>query len=115
MVSGFEIPAAHNAAIGALRDRALPGLDTQALARSKNPEAIRKAAEEFEAVYIAQMLAPVFSTVETDGLFGGGPSEEVYRSLLVEEYGKTIARAGGLGIADHVQREILALQEALSS
>ena len=57
------------------------------------------------------MFAPMFETVETDPLFGGGPGERVYRSLLVEEYGKAIARAGGVGIADHVEREILKSQE----
>ncbi len=98
----------------AVRQRGTAGLDTEALARSRNPEAVRRAAEDFEAVFLGQMLAPIFATLKTDALFGGGPSEDIYRSLLVEEYGKSIAAAGGIGIADQVQREILALQEALS-
>ena len=57
------------------------------------------------------MLAPMFEGLETDELFGGGPGEDIYRSILVEEYGKAIARSGGIGIADAVQREILRLQE----
>ena len=77
-------------------------------------EAARRVAEEFEAVFIAQMLTPMFETLETDGLFGGGPGAEIYRSMMVEEYSKTIARAGGLGIADAVQRELLGLQEVPS-
>ena len=72
---------------------------------------VRRAAEEFEAVFISQMLAPMFEGLETDELFGGGPGEDIYRSILVEEYGKAIARSGGIGIADAVQREILRLQE----
>ena len=56
----------------------------------------------------------MFAGIKTDALFGGGPAEDIYRSLLVEEYGKAISRAGGIGIADQVQREILALQEASS-
>ncbi len=74
-------------------------------------EQVRRAAEEFEAVFISQMLAPMFEGLETDELFGGGPGEDIYRSILVEEYGKAIARSGGIGIADAVQREILRLQE----
>ncbi|MHA1158704.1 MAG: rod-binding protein [Alphaproteobacteria bacterium] len=74
-------------------------------------EAVRRAAEEFEAVFIAQMLAPMFEGLETDELFGGGAGEDVYRSILVEEYGKSIARAGGIGLSDVIQREILRLQE----
>ncbi len=72
---------------------------------------VRAVAEDLEAVFLAQMLAPMFQALKTDGLFGGGPGEDIYRSMLVEEYGKTIARAGGVGIAEAVQREILRLQE----
>ncbi len=72
---------------------------------------VRQAAEEFEAIFISQMLAPMFEGLETDDLFGGGPGEDIYRSILVEEYGKSIARAGGIGLADAIQREILRLQE----
>ena len=84
----------------------------RARGRSGDRDAVREAAEQFEAVFLSQMLAPMFETVETDPLFGGGPGERMYKSLMVEEYGKAISRAGGVGIADHVEREILRLQEA---
>lgn len=71
----------------------------------------RRAAEEFEAVFLSQMLAPIFEQLGTDPLFGGGPGEQVYRSMMVQEYGKAISRSGGIGIADAVHREILRLQE----
>jgi Rod binding domain-containing protein len=44
-------------------------------------------------------------------MFGGGQGEKVFRSLLFQEYGKQTAKAGGIGIADMVQKEILRLQE----
>ncbi len=75
-------------------------------------EDVQRVAEEFEAVFLSQMLAPMFEGLETDELFGGGPGEDIYRSVLVEEYGKSIARAGGIGLSDAIQREILMLQEA---
>ena len=74
--------------------------------------AVRQAAEDFEAMFLSQMLAPVFTQLGKDSLFGGGPGEQVYRSMMVQEYGKAIARSGGVGIADAVQREILRLQES---
>ncbi len=74
-------------------------------------EAVRRTAEEFEAMFLAQMLAPIFETLETDGPFGGGSGEQMYRPILVQEYGKAIAANGGVGIAEAVQREILRLQE----
>jgi len=81
---------------------------------NNDPTAAREAAIEFEAVFLAQMLAPMFDTLSSDGMFGGGPGEDIYRSLMVEEYGRAIARAGGIGITDTVQREMLKIQEAAS-
>lgn len=74
--------------------------------------AARQAAEEFEAVFLSQMLAPMFDTVPTDGIMGGGHAEQVYRGMMVEQMGQEIAKKGGVGIADTVYREILKMQEA---
>lgn len=69
------------------------------------------AAKEFEAMFVAQMLQHMFSQIPTDGIFGGGHAEETWRSMLVEEYGQIIAKSGGIGVAEQLQRELLALQE----
>ena len=55
----------------------------------------------------------MFSTIEQgDGpLGGGGTGGETWRSFLTDEYAKEIAKSGGIGIADQVQRELLTLQE----
>ena len=49
--------------------------------------------------------------LETDGPMGGGHSEEVFRSVLNDEYAKVISGRGGIGIADTVYLEILKIQE----
>jgi Rod binding domain-containing protein len=77
-----------------------------------SPEKVDEVATEFEAQFISQMLENMFSTVDTKGFLGGGEAEETYRSMMVDEYGKLIARSGGIGVADHVKREMLRLQEA---
>ena len=92
-----------NAARGASNAQIKPGM---------NAAQARQAAEDFEAVFISQMLSPMFESLQDDGYFGGGPGEDIYRSMLVEQYGKSIARAGGFGLSDSVNREILRLQEA---
>ncbi|NNG04286.1 MAG: chemotactic signal-response protein chel [Inquilinus sp.] len=76
-----------------------------------DPVAARAAADEFEAVFLSQMLSHMVSGIATDGPFGGGQAEEVYRSLLVNEYGRLAAAGGGIGIADQVMAEILRTQE----
>jgi len=80
-------------------------------AGNANKEALREAAQDFEAVFISQMIKPMFETLPTDTMFGGGQAETIYRGLMVEEYGKAVAKGGGIGIADSVYRELLKLQE----
>ena len=80
-----------------------------------NPTEQRAAAVEFEQFFIAQMLDHMFAGVPTDGPFGGGNGESIFRSLLNNEYAKIIGRAGGVGIADAVHKEILRLQESETS
>jgi Rod binding domain-containing protein len=74
---------------------------------------LRRAAEEFEAVFLSEMLAPMFEGLDSDGLGGGGMGEQIFRPMLVERYAEAISRAGGVGIADSVVREMLRLQGAL--
>lgn len=73
--------------------------------------AARATAEEFEAVFLAQMMSHMFAGISTDGLFSGGQAEQVYRSMMMNEYGRIATASGGLGIADRVMSEILKLQE----
>lgn len=76
------------------------------------PAGARDAAEQVEGFFITMMIEAMFAGVETDGMFGGGHGEKVFRSLMFDEYGKAVARSGTLGLADSVLREILRLQEA---
>lgn len=73
--------------------------------------ATREAAEKFEAVFISQMFGHMFSGLGSDSLFGGGQGEEMFRSLLVDEYAKLTVKKGGIGIADSVMRTLIAQQE----
>lgn len=76
------------------------------------PDELRRAAEEFEAVFLSEMLSPMFEGLQTDGLGGGGMGEEIFRPMLVERYAEAISRAGGVGIADSIVRELMRMQEA---
>ena len=114
-MSPFAKPAVDPALLAqqqgaATTGKAAAGVKRGAAGGMSEPAAA-KAAQDFEAMFIAQMLKPMFQGLSTEGMFGGGKGEEMYRSLMVEEYGKTIAKAGGVGIADQVKAEMLKLQE----
>jgi len=72
---------------------------------------IEAAARDFEAVFIAQMFEQMWAEVPTDGPMGGGTGERIFRSLMIQDIGRQIAGQGGLGLADMVKRELLAMQE----
>lgn len=71
----------------------------------------RKTGLEFEEMFLAQMLQPIFDALPTDGMFGGGTGERMFRSFQVNEYAKAITKTGGIGIADSVARHIITMQE----
>lgn len=72
-----------------------------------------KKAQEFEAMVLGQLVAPMFATVESSkGLFGGGAAEDQWRPMLSQEIGKHVARGGGLGLAVPVYHQMLRAQEA---
>lgn len=68
-------------------------------------------ANEFESEFVAQMLANMFATVDVQEAPGGSDAEEVYRSMIINEYGKIIARTGGVGVADQVKQIMIKQQE----
>jgi len=74
--------------------------------------AARRAAEDFESVFVNQLLESMSEGLKSEGPFTGGEGEKTYRSLLNDSIAKEIARHGGIGIADQVYREILKMQEA---
>ena len=75
-------------------------------------EKIRHVAEKFEGMFLGQMLGHMFKGLKTDGLMGGGNWEAIFRDMLTQEYGNLVAKSGGIGLADSIERQLLALNEA---
>jgi peptidoglycan hydrolase FlgJ len=78
----------------------------------QDPTAIIKAkakaaSEKFEAMFLNSMFQQMFTGVDGDGPVGGSGALKVWRSFLTDEYAKTFAKNGGLGIASHVYDQLL--------
>ena len=71
-------------------------------------------AQNFEAMFLNSMLQQMYTGIDGEGPFGGSGATGVWRSFLTNEYAKTFAKAGGVGIADPVYRSMIAMQEAHS-
>ena len=71
----------------------------------------RAASQDFEAVFLNTMFQQMYTGIDGDGPFGGKGATGVWRSFLTDEYSKSFAKAGGIGIADQVYRSLIAQQE----
>jgi peptidoglycan hydrolase FlgJ len=99
-----NLPVSLPQGVMALRSGAAVSPDAQAKARAN--------AVDFEAMFLSSMFSHMFTSVDGEGPFGGGGAAGVWRSFLGEEYAKSFAKAGGLGLADSVYRSLIAQQEA---
>ena len=74
---------------------------------------VRQQAEEFEGVFLTTLTKQLFSSLKTDeSAMGGGFGEETWRSLQSEHLAAAMAQNGGLGIAEQLLPDLLAMQEA---
>ncbi len=85
---------------------------TSSTSRPNNDEKLSAVAQDFEAVFIAEMMKPMFAGIKTDKRFGGGKGEEVFRGMMIQEYGKMMAETGQIGIADSIKSELIRLQDS---
>lgn len=70
----------------------------------------KAAARDFEAMFLNTMFQEMFTGIDGDGPFGGSGALKVWRSFLTEQYAKSFAKAGGIGIASDVYQELLRQQ-----
>ena len=70
----------------------------------------KDAANKFESQFLSQMIGQMFEGVKTDGPFGGGFGEQMFRSMMTDAMAKQMTQTGGVGVSDVVQREILKMQ-----
>jgi flagellar protein FlgJ len=73
----------------------------------KDRIAAKKVARDFEALFTGMMLKTMRETVGKDSLTNGGHGEEVYRSLLDQEYAKAMSAGQGLGLAKNIEAYLL--------
>lgn len=68
----------------------------------------KKASQDFEALMVGMMMKSMRETVGKDKLTGGGHGEEIYRSMLDQEYAAlSVKRGGGLGLAKQIEKDII--------
>jgi peptidoglycan hydrolase FlgJ len=69
-------------------------------------------ATDFEAVFLSSMFQHMFTDIGNEGPLGNGTGVGVWRTFLTNEYGKSLAKSGGIGLAKQVYKSLMAHQEA---
>ena len=106
------IPSTTNAPLSFTGGR--PDLTLQDALTKVSPQAQAKAksqAQDFEAVFLNSMFSQMMSGIKGDGPYGNTPGTGIWRSMMTEQYSKSFAQAGGVGISSDVYRTLI-LQQA---
>ena len=75
--------------------------------------ATRKTADDFESMFLENALDRLTQETGEEGPLGqNGTAGGVYKSMMAKEYAGSIVKSGGVGIADHVYRQMMRMQEA---
>jgi Rod binding domain-containing protein len=101
--------------MSALSAIAAPPLDTVGPTAASTAELlkrgkIKETAQKFEASFLSIMMQSMTAGMKTPEIGGGGAGEDMFKSFLSEEMAKQVSKAGGIGVADMVQREMLKMQ-----
>ncbi|MCE5974046.1 rod-binding protein [Sinirhodobacter sp. WL0062] len=72
-----------------------------ATAPSTPKPALRQAAQDLEAAFLAEMLKQA-GLGKSHQAFGGGAGEEQFSSFLVQEQASLMAQHGGIGLAERL-------------
>jgi len=91
--------------------------DVQSLAslkgavRKDDPQALKAAAQQFEAVFLQMVLKSMRATVPQDGMLDNDQSR-LYRELLDQQLAQTLSARGGVGLAAVIERQLSRRSEA---
>lgn len=96
------------AAIGGGAQNSLK-MDTNPGLSAEDRQKIRESAQEFEALFVGIMLKSMREATPKSDFVNGGHAEDVFRSMLDDEYAKLMAKTGYNGIASLLEHQLLDL------
>ncbi len=67
---------------------------------------LKSACQDFEAMFLANMLKSMRKTVEKTNLFGSDSGEETFQEMMDNEVSKAAAKTSSMGIADMMYRQV---------
>lgn len=78
----------------------------KASARTNDPESVKKAAQQFEALFVLQMLKSARAANLGDDVLGGGQTE-FYQDMFDQQMSLHLSSGKGMGLADMLAKQML--------
>lgn len=74
--------------------------------KSKSQEALMEAAEQFEALFLYQLMSEMRRTVPDTDLLGNRQAEKLFQSMLDQEMATHSAKSQGVGLAKMIYEQM---------
>ena len=68
--------------------------------------ALRDACLQMESLFVHHLLKEMRATIDKSGFISGGRAEEIYTSMLDAETAGSVAKRGGIGLADMLLHQL---------
>ena len=106
-------PATSKYVTAFLADRGLSRTAPRRITPAPSPQVKARAqtqAQNFEGMFLNSMFSQMTSGLKGEGPFGNTVGTGIWRSMQIEQYSKSFAQAGGVGIAKEVYRTLIMQQ-----
>jgi len=91
-----------------LREKIKTGKETilKTNSEAKNDKKLLDVCYEMESLFIGNMLKSMRKTVMESGFFGKSIAKDIFQDMLYDEYAKSMARTGQLGLAKQIYNQL---------
>lgn len=73
---------------------------------SQDDKKLYQTCQQLESVFVSQLLNSMRTAIPRSDLISRGFADDVYESMLYDEYAKDISESGSLGLADILYRQL---------
>jgi peptidoglycan hydrolase FlgJ len=80
-------------------------------AGGSSPTTLREATQQFESLFVSQLMKSMRATVPESHLFGSESGQNVFRDMLDQEFASRAADSGGIGIGEMLYRQLCSNQK----
>jgi len=108
-ISAVSAPHAGAAALNKVLDVSSATAKTEATGKGRKdaPGDIKRAASQFEAIILRQLLTPTIEPIMNGGMGGaGGTGGGVYGYMLTDVLADSLSKGGGLGLTQMLSRQL---------